>query len=125
MKQIISTPDAPAAIGPYSQAVLKGDTLYCSGQIAIIPGTGSIIDGSVTDQTEQVIKNLGAVLRAAGMGYADVVQCTVYLDDMANFAEMNAVYGAYFSVHPPARATVAVAGLPKGVQVEIACTARR
>lgn len=125
MKKIIATPDAPAAIGPYSQAVLKGNTLYCSGQVALIPGTGTVLNGTVAEETELVLKNLGAVLQAAGMGYGHVVQCTVFLADMGDFAEMNGVYGQYFSVEPPARATVAVAGLPKGVQVEIACIACR
>lgn len=125
MKQIISTPDAPAALGPYSQAVLHGNTLYCSGQVAIDPATGQLQRGTVAEETAQVLDNLGAVLQAAGMGYADVVQCTVFLADMQDFAEMNGVYARYFSTDPPARATVAVAGLPKDVQVEIACTACR
>lgn len=121
----IQTAAAPAAIGPYSQAVLAGDTLYCSGQIPLDPETMELVSGTIADETERVCQNLAAVLNEAGMDFAHVVSCTVYLSDMAHFAEMNGVYDRYFGVSLPARATVAVAGLPKGVRVEIACVAVR
>ena len=121
----IATPAAPAAIGPYSQAVRSGDTLYCSGQIPLDPATGTLVAGSIAEQTERVLDNLGAVLEAAGFGFPDVVRCTVYLVDMDDFAEMNGVYARYFGDEPPARVTVAVAALPKGADLEISCTARK
>ncbi|MEM1268790.1 MAG: RidA family protein [Bacteroidota bacterium] len=120
---IISTPHAPAALGPYSQAVRAGDTVYCSGQVAIDPATNELVDGDVAAQTEQVLANLGAVLDAAGVTFQHVVQCTVFLADMADFSAMNEVYARYFHTNPPARATVAVRELPKSVAVEIACVA--
>lgn len=121
MKEIIATDQAPAAIGPYAQAVKTSgtSTIYCSGQIPLIPGTGELLDGDVAAQCKQVMTNLEAVLKAAGAGFPDVVKTTIYLQDMADFAAVNEVYGAYFKTDPPARATVAVRGLPKGVQVEI------
>ena len=115
----ISTPDAPGAIGPYSQALGAGDFLFLSGQIAINPATGQVVEGGVVEQTHQVLKNLGAVLTAAGSSYAQVVKTTVYLQDMADFAAMNEVYGTYFAAPAPARATIQAAALPKGVRVEI------
>lgn len=121
----IQTPNAPAAIGPYSQAVLVGDTLYCSGQIPLDPATMEIVSGTIAEETERVCQNLAAVLEAGGMDFAHVVSCNVYLSDMAHFTEMNGVYDRYFGASLPARATVAVAGLPKGVRVEIACVAVR
>jgi 2-iminobutanoate/2-iminopropanoate deaminase len=122
-KRIISTKGAPGAIGPYSQAVKAGDTVYCSGQIPLDPSTGDLIDGDIAAQTERVMENLTAVLEAAGCTMNDVVRCTVYLSDMAHFGAMNAVYGRYFPEDPPSRATVHVAGLPKGVDIEISCIA--
>ncbi len=125
VRTIIKTPRAPAAIGPYSQAVLVGDTLYCSGQIAIDPKTGSLITESIERETEQVLENLGAVLRAAGMDYKDVVRCTVYLVDINDYAQVNEVYARYFNESPPAREAVQVAALPRGARVEISCIAVR
>jgi len=124
-RTIIKTPRAPAAIGPYSQAVLVGDTLYCSGQIAIDPKTGSLITDSIERETEQVLENLGAVLRAAGMDYKDVVRCTVYMTDINDYAQINEVYSRYFNESPPAREAVQVAALPRGARVEISCIAVR
>lgn len=121
----VRTDDAPAPIGPYSQAVMSGSDVFCSGQIALDPATGAIVEGDVRAQTEQVLKNLGAVLRAAGCDYADVVKTTIFLVDMADFAVVNEVYADYFDVSKPARSTVAVAGLPRGVRVEIDAIARK
>jgi 2-iminobutanoate/2-iminopropanoate deaminase len=122
-KTIISTPDAPAAIGPYSQGILVGNTLYCSGQIAIDPATGNMIKGDVQAETHQVLKNLGAVLNAAGMDFNDAVRATVFMSDMDNYGKINEVYQQYFKENPPARAAVQVARLPKDVQVEISLIA--
>ncbi len=124
-REIIRTPNAPAAIGPYSQAVRVRDTLYCSGQIPIDPATGELLSGSVEEQTERVLDNLVAVLEAAGYTLSDVVRCTVFVSDMDNFGRVNEVYGRYFETDPPARATVEVARLPKDVDVEISCIAVR
>lgn len=121
----IKTPLAPAAIGPYSQAVMVGDTLYCSGQIAIDPKTGHLKALGIEVQTEQVLENLGAVLRAAGLDYRHVVRCTVYLADINDYAQVNEIYSRYFSDEPPAREAVQVAGLPRGALVEISCVAVR
>lgn len=123
MKKIIATDAAPAAIGPYSQAVVSGGVLYASGQIPLDPATGQIAGDDIAAQTEQVLKNLTAVLESAGASLADVVKTTVYLKDMNEFAAMNEVYGRYFTDQPPARATVEVARLPKDVRVEIDCMA--
>ncbi|MEA2173329.1 MAG: 2-iminobutanoate/2-iminopropanoate deaminase [Blastocatellia bacterium] len=120
MKQIIKTSDAPAAIGPYSQAVRAGDFVFASGQIPIDPRTGEFAPGGIAEQTEQVLRNLSAVLKAAGGGLEDVVKTTVFLADMNDFAAMNEVYGRYFSEGaPPARATVQAARLPRDARVEI------
>jgi 2-iminobutanoate/2-iminopropanoate deaminase len=119
----IATPNAPAAIGPYSQAIKLGDTLYTSGQIPIDPATGILVGSDITAQTTQVLKNLNAVLAAAGMTFANVVKTTVFLKDMADFAAMNAVYTQHFSGVFPARSTVQVAALPKDALVEIECIA--
>lgn len=121
--QIISSPAAPKAIGPYSQAVKAGNTLYCSGQIAIDPATNELVNSSIEAETEQVLKNLGAVLKEAGMDYSDVVRATVYMADIENYQKINGVYAKYFSEKPPARAAVEVANLPKYVNVEISCIA--
>jgi 2-iminobutanoate/2-iminopropanoate deaminase len=121
----IKTPQAPAALGPYSQAVLAGDTLYCSGQIAIDPASGSLVTDSIEAETEQVLENLGAVLRAADMTYNHVVRCVVYLTDINDYAQVNEVYARYFSEAPPAREAVQVAALPRAARVEISCVAVR
>lgn len=119
----VSTPDAPAAIGPYAQAVVSSGLVYCSGQIALDPTSGTVVEGDVSVQTARVLANLQAVLEAAGSGLHLVVKTTVYLRDMADFTAMNAVYAQAFGTHKPARATVAVAGLPRDVRVEIDCIA--
>lgn len=123
MKQIISTPDAPAAIGPYSQAVICNGMVYCSGQIPLDPVTMQFVSTDVQAQTEQVMANLKAVLEAAGSGFDKVVKCSIFLDSMDDFAKVNEVYGRYFPEHPPARETVAVKTLPKNALVEISCIA--
>jgi 2-iminobutanoate/2-iminopropanoate deaminase len=119
MKRIISTEKAPKAIGPYSQAIEVNGTLYISGQIPIDPSTGKVIEGGITEQTEQVMKNIGAILEAAGYSFQDVVKSTCLLSDMDNFAAMNAVYGNCYPENPPARAAYGVVKLPLGVLVEI------
>ncbi len=119
MKRQVQTDKAPKAIGPYSQAIIAGDFIFCSGQIAIDPTTGELNTGSTEDQTRQVLKNLGAVLEAAGASYDGVVKTTVYLQDMNDFAKMNAVYGEFFKIPFPARAAVQVARLPRDVKIEI------
>jgi len=123
MKSIIQTKKAPAAIGPYSQAVEVGDMLYTSGQIAINPSTGEIEMSTIEAETHQVMKNLGAVLQAANRTYSSIVKTTIFLSDMNNFAKVNEVYASYFEANFPARETVEVAGLPKGVNVEISAIA--
>ncbi len=119
MKRIINTPKAPAAIGPYSQAVEANGTLYISGQIAIDPAQGKLIDGDVTAQTEQVMRNIGAILAEAGYSYADVVKSTCLLADISDFKAMNEVYAKYYPADSPARAAFAVKDLPAGAKVEI------
>ncbi len=119
MKTIVQTEKAPAAIGPYSQAVKAGGFVFLSGQVALDPASGQVVEGDVRAQTERVLKNLQAVLAAAGSSLAAVVKTTVFLADMNDFAAMNEVYGRFFSSDPPARATVQAARLPKDVQVEI------
>lgn len=119
MRQVISSADAPKAIGPYSQAIKAGNLLFLSGQIPLDPTSGNIVDGDITVQTERVFQNLKAVLSAAGASFANVVRTTVFLADMNEFAAMNAVYGKYIVDPPPARSTVQVARLPKDVRVEI------
>lgn len=120
----VTTPHAPAAIGPYSQAIVAAGLVHCSGQIALDPATGVLLDGPVAAQAERVLLNLKAVLEAAGSGLARVVKCTVYLQRIEDFAEVNAVYARYFEGDSaPARATVAVRALPKGALVEIDCVA--
>ncbi len=121
--EIVATSDAPAAIGPYSQAIKAGDVVYCSGQLGSDPATGDIVSGGVEAQTRQVLANLGTVLKAAGCSLAHVVKTTVYLADMSEFPAMNAEYEKAFGEHKPARATVEVARLPKDVRVEIDCIA--
>ena len=122
-RKTVSTERAPLAIGPYSQAVVAGGFVHCSGQIALDPATGALVTGDVTAQTERVLQNLSAVLSAAGSSLEHVVKCTVYLKSMDDFAAMNAVYAEYFPTQPPARSTVAVAQLPRNMLVEIEVTA--
>lgn len=123
MKQVISTDNAPGAIGPYSQAIKAGNMIFCSGQIPIDPATGEFVSHDVTEQTEQVFKNLKAVLDAAGATLDDVVKTTVFLADMGEFAAMNDVYSRHFVDNKPARATVEAARLPRDARVEIECIA--
>lgn len=123
MKEIISTENAPGAIGPYSQAVKTNGMVFCSGQIPIDIATGEFVSDDVAQQTEQVLKNLSAVLEAAGTSLNNVVKTTVFLMDMADFAAMNEIYAKYFNENKPARATVQAAGLPRGARVEIECIA--
>jgi 2-iminobutanoate/2-iminopropanoate deaminase len=125
MKKIIYTNDAPKAVGPYSQAIEANGMLFISGQIPIDPAIGKIIDGGIKEQTEQVLKNIGAILKAAGYTYADVVKSTCLLDDMDNFAAMNEVYARYYGENPPARAAYGVVRLPLGALVEIETIAMR
>ncbi|HZY98949.1 MAG TPA: RidA family protein [Candidatus Baltobacteraceae bacterium] len=120
----VLTHHAPKPIGPYSQAVMTGHELYCSGQIALDPHTGEMIDGDVAAQAERAIANLGAVLCAAGYSFADVVKTTLFLVDMNDFAVVNKIYEKYFDMGKPARSTVAVAALPRGARIEIDCIAR-
>lgn len=119
MRQIIQTANAPQAIGPYSQAVKTSGFVFASGQIPIDPATGQFVPGGIAEQTEQVLKNLSAVLEAAGSGLDRVIKTTVFLADMQEFAAMNEVYGRFFSSEPPARATVEAARLPRDAKVEI------
>jgi 2-iminobutanoate/2-iminopropanoate deaminase len=125
MSEAIFTADAPAPIGPYSQAILSGADLFCSGQIPLDPATGDIVKGDISVQAERVLQNLGNVLRAAGYAFEDVVKTTIFLADMNDFAAVNAVYEKYFGASKPARSTFAAAGLPKGARVEIDCIARK
>ncbi len=115
----LTTKDAPAAIGPYSQAIRAGGFLFVSGQIPLDPATGALVSGGITEQTHRVLQNLGAILRAAGLSFDRVVKTTVYLQDMSEFASVNEIYGTYFVSPFPARATVQVARLPRDVKVEI------
>jgi len=119
MKRIINTSNAPAAIGPYSQAIEIGGTLYISGQIPLDPQSMKIVEGGIQEQTEQILKNIGAILSEAGYDYRDVVKSTCLLSDMANFKAMNEVYGRFYPENPPARAAFAVKELPMGVLLEI------
>jgi 2-iminobutanoate/2-iminopropanoate deaminase len=122
---VASTSAAPRAIGPYSQATITGNLVFTAGQVALDPSTMELVGTSVAEQTEQVMRNLGAVLEAAGSGLDRVLKTTVFLADMADFAAMNEVYARAFGAHRPARSTVAAAGLPKGARVEIECVALR
>jgi 2-iminobutanoate/2-iminopropanoate deaminase len=122
-KKIISTPDAPAAIGPYSQAILAGNTLYCSGQIALNPATGELVMDSIEAETHQVMSNVKAVLAAAEMDLTNVVKCSIFMSSMDYYGAINTVYAEYFTENPPAREAFAVKTLPKGVNVEISVTA--
>ncbi|MCB0482173.1 MAG: RidA family protein [Flavobacteriales bacterium] len=125
MKKIINTPNAPAPIGPYNQAVQVDNTLYVSGQIAINPATGDLEIDDLKKETHLVMKNMGAVLAAAGMSYGHIAKCSIFISDMGNFGTINEVYGSYFEKDFPARETVEVACLPKNVNVEISCVAAK
>ncbi len=122
-KAIIHSKEAPSAVGPYSQAVAAGGLVFVSGQIPLDPDTGALIEGGIAAQTERVLANLGAVLKAAGLTFGDVVKTTIYLADMADFAAVNAVYARSFPTQEPARACIQVAALPKGARIEIEAVA--
>ena len=123
MKKVINTADAPTAIGPYSQAILSGNTLYCSGQIAINPDTENLVTDNITEETNQIMKNILAVLKAAEMNFKNVVKCSIFMKDMNDYTAINEVYAKSFSENPPAREAVQVSGLPKNVNVEISIIA--
>ena len=122
-KIIINSKKAPQPIGPYSQAIKAGDTLYVSGQIAIDPATGDLVTGDIVKETQMVMNNIKEILQEAGMSFADVVKSGIFVKDLNNFATINKIYGEYFSAAPPARETVEVSRLPKDVNVEISCIA--
>jgi 2-iminobutanoate/2-iminopropanoate deaminase len=124
-RERVATSSAPAAIGPYSQAIASGQVIFCSGQIALDPQSGQLIEGDVRAQTRRALENLSAVLAAAGSSPAQVVKTTVFLASMADFAAMNEVYAEFFGGEPPARSTVGVAELPRGARVEVECIATR
>jgi 2-iminobutanoate/2-iminopropanoate deaminase len=119
MKKIISTSEAPSAIGPYSQAVRSGNFLFCSGQIPLDPKSGQIVSGDIATQTRRVLDNIGAVLKADGLTFENIVKTTIFLTDLGDFQTVNELYGSYFKQQPPARSTVQVSALPKGAKVEI------
>jgi 2-iminobutanoate/2-iminopropanoate deaminase len=123
--RVVQTERAPAAVGPYSQAIVVGEWVFCSGQIPIVPETGVLLEGAVTEQSERVLSNLTAVLEAAGSSLGRVVKTTVFLADMKDFAAMNEVYARRFGSHRPARSTIQAAGLPRGSLVEMECVATR
>lgn len=123
LKIIVNSPDAPAPIGPYSQAVKAGNTLYLSGQIPFDQATGEMINENITEETHQVMKNIEAILSEAGMTFNNIVKCSIFIKDMNQFATINEAYGVYFKTNPPARECVEVARLPKDVNVEISCIA--
>ena len=123
MLTVITSSGAPAPIGPYSQAVLANGILFVSGQIALDPSSGNLVNSSIESETHQVMKNLGAILAEAGLNFSNVVKCTIFVKDLGNFAAINEIYGSYFGSNPPARETVEVSRLPKDVQVEISCIA--
>ncbi len=125
MKKVIATKNAPNAVGPYSQAVQMGSFLFCSGQISIDPKTNEVFTGDIKTQTEMVMANIAAVLKAADLNFSNVIKTTIYLTSMTDFATVNEVYGKFFPSEPPARSTVAVTGLPKGVNVEVEVLAHR
>ncbi|MBI1316084.1 RidA family protein [bacterium] len=123
VKRILLSPQAPAPIGPYSQAVQVGSMVFLSGQIALNPENGKLITGDIRIETRMVLENLGAVLKAAGLGFSDVVKCSIFLADMGHFPAVNEVYAAYFPTEPPARETVEVKALPKNANIEISAIA--
>ena len=124
-KAVVYTPHAPEPIGPYSQAILAGNMLFVSGQIAIQRSSGNLVTGNIEDETTQVMINLSEVLKAAGLSFSDVVKCSIFLKDMGDFPRVNQIYGQYFTDTAPARETVEVSRLPKDVNVEISCIAVR
>jgi 2-iminobutanoate/2-iminopropanoate deaminase len=124
-RQAIATRGAPAAVGPYSQAIAAGDFVFCSGQVHLDPASGALVEGDISTQTARVLQNLSAVLEAAGLSLANVVKTTVFLVDINDFGTMNEVYGRYMPDPPPARSTIGVAALPKGARVEIELIATR
>jgi 2-iminobutanoate/2-iminopropanoate deaminase len=119
MKTVFSSPDAPPALGPYSQAIGAGAFLFCSGQVPLQVGSGELVSQDLAEQTRQALLNLGAVLKSAGLSHANIVKTTVFLVDLSRFADMNAVYATFFPDDPPARSTIEVSGLPRGAKVEI------
>jgi len=119
MKKIISTKEAPAAVGPYSQAVRVGSTVYCAGQIPLDPKSGQIVPGDIGAQTRRVLENIAAVLRAESLAFENIVKTTIFLTNLSDFQTVNEIYGSYFKTEPPARSTVQVPALPKGANVEI------
>ena len=123
MKKVITTKNAPAAIGPYSQAILSNNTLYCSGQIAINPQTGNLVIDNITNETMQVMRNISEVLKAADMDFSNIVKCSIFMKDMNDYSEINKVYSMYFIEEPPAREAIEVSALPKNVNVEISVIA--
>ena len=123
MKKALKIPGAPPPIGPYSQAILSRNTLYVSGQIPLNPETGVLVDGSLTESTHQVMKNIGSLLNEANLSFDDIVKCTIFLKDLDNFNEVNKIYATYFRSTPPARETVEVSKLPMDVEIEISCIA--
>lgn len=125
MNKVINTPEAPAAVGPYSQAIATGRFVFTAGQIPLVPSTGELIQGGIAEQTTQVLENLSAILLANSMHLSDVVKTTVFLTDLGDFGEMNTVYESYFKHPAPARSTIQVAALPKGALVEIEAVAAR
>ena len=122
-KQVIQTANAPAAVGPYSQGIVAGGLVYTAGQIGLVPGTSELAAGGIAEQTRQVMHNLKAILETAGSSLDQVVKVTVYLQDLSDFAAMNAIYAEFFTVAPPARSTIQAAGLPRSALVEIDCIA--
>ncbi|GAB2997795.1 RidA family protein [Cyclobacterium sp. 1_MG-2023] len=122
-KEIVNSPDAPAPIGPYSQAVKANGMLFVSGQIALDADSGELLNANITEETHAVMKNLDAILRASGLTFSNVVKCSIFVKNMADFSTINEAYGQYFKTNPPARETVEVSRLPKDVQVEISCIA--
>ena len=123
MRKVITTKNAPAAIGPYSQAILSNNTLYCSGQIAINPQTGDLVIDNITNETVQVMRNISEVLKAANMDFSNVVKCSIFMKDMNDYSEINKVYSMSFIEEPPAREAIEVSALPKNVNVEISVIA--
>ena len=123
MKKVISTKNTPKTIGPYSQAILSNNTLYCSGQIALDPTSGVLVTNNIVDETNQVMKNIRGLLKAANMGFENVVKCTIFMKNMADYKKINTVYSKYFNEAPPAREAVEVSVLPKNVNIEISVIA--
>ena len=125
MKNVINTTNAPAAVGPYSQAIDCGDFVFCSGAIPLVPETGAVIEGGLEEQAHQMFKNCGAVLEAAGLSFDNVIKTTVFMTNLGDFGKLNGIYGEYFNAPYPARSCVEVSALPKGVLVEMECIAKK